>query len=267
MKKEIKIKSFLSIIYYLFIAAIIAVRCKIQTWLPIWGNGDLFFDDMLLNNYANTIRQGQWLGSYNSGTLTKVPGYSLFLVMNDWTGLPYMFTAALFYSLGAFCVLLALQKVFEKKWLPFLVFLFLLFSPVYFEVTAAAKLYCVSLIPTIILFMFAGAIGTFAERKSSFGKRIPWLILLGAAHGCYAWLRADVVWMSCFVWAAVAAFIIEGLVRKEGKKVFIFLIPVILFIASTNLLCAINKSEYGIYTMSDFTETNFSGMCKQLMTI
>lgn len=267
MKEKVKNIPFLTIIYYILVVVLIIIRCRIQTWLPIWANGNNYHDDMLLNNYANTIRQGLWLGDYGSGTLAKVPGYGIFLVFNDWIGLPYMVTAALFYSLGSFCMLLALQKLFKKKWLPFLTFLFLLFSPVYFEVTVAARLYCVSLIPSIILYMFAGVIGTFAERKNNFSRRIPWLILLGLAHGSYAWLRADVVWMSCFVWSAVAILIVEGIIRRERKRVLFFFIPVVIYFGFTNLLCAINNHEYGIYAMSDFTETGFADMCKALMTI
>ncbi|MBO5372557.1 MAG: hypothetical protein J6A75_07545 [Lachnospiraceae bacterium] len=267
MREKLKKISYKTVGYYLVVFFLIAIRCKIQSELPIWANGNNYHDDMLLNNYADTIRQGQWLGDYNNGALCKVPGFSIFLVINNMLNIPYMITASLLYGLAAFMLLLGMQKIYKKKWLPFILFLFILFSPVYFEVTVASRLYCVSLIPTTIVFMLAGTVGTFAERKSRWTKKLPWLILLGAAHGFYAWLRADVIWMTCFVGVAVLAFIIEGCIRREGKKVLIFLIPVVLYLGAANLLCAINYSQYGVYTMSDFTGTGFSDMCKELMKI
>lgn len=54
--------------------------------LLTWARGD----DLLFFERANSILKGDWLGKYNYVTLSKVPGYSIFLAFCIKTGIPYL---------------------------------------------------------------------------------------------------------------------------------------------------------------------------------
>ncbi len=247
----------------------LCLRVKIQGWLPIWGNGLNYYDDMLLTNYGASIRAGEWLGSYHNGTLCKVPGFGLFLAFNDWLGWPYMYTQALFYGLGAVFFFLALRQLCSRQILPFLSYLFLLFSPISFETTVSARLYCVALIPGLTLSFFAGMIGVVANRRKGFFAYLPWLLLTGLSIASYAWVRADIQWMEVFLLAAICVLCLEVLFVEKRKKWLLlsFFLPLLMLFASKEVLRSMNQTYYGIACTSDFTETAFSDLCKKLMEV
>ena len=85
------------------------VNVVIATHTPMTLLADAFGDDATFIRAANTLLSGNYLGDYNSATLTKGPGYSIFLALGHLTGLAASLTIALFFltALAAFSYMVA----------------------------------------------------------------------------------------------------------------------------------------------------------------
>src|SRR5229473_1721983 len=54
-------------------------------------------DDGTFIDHGRWLAEGKWLGTFNSFTLAKGPGYPIFLAISFWLGVPATFAHALFF--------------------------------------------------------------------------------------------------------------------------------------------------------------------------
>ena len=94
--------------------------------LLTWAIGD----DLLFFKRANHILEHNWLGNYNNGTLSKVPGYSMFLAFCIKTGIPYLLAISLTNIIAVGFLLRCSMWLFKNsKLLLLLMGITLLFNP------------------------------------------------------------------------------------------------------------------------------------------
>ena len=247
----------------------ILVRIRVQMWLPIWGNGDANFDDALLARYADTLRKGEWLGAFSNATLCKVSGFSAFLAVLNRLGIPYQTGLILFYGMACFLFMVALKKLFRTWILPFLSFLFLLYSPVLLEVMVGPRFYCMALVPPFLVLFLAAFVGIYTCRKEE-DKRVLvcWLLLAGLSYGGYRLIRVDHAYLTLFFAVALLVLLISWLRDPSlRKRSLLLLLPVATALVLPVSAATVNRVHYGLFLTNDFTEGAFPEFCSALMEI
>ena len=252
MKKQRTIPERTALLIVLGLAvALILCRGILQMHLPIWGNGDAWYDDALMTAHADTFLKGQWMGPYSSQALSKGSGFSVFLALGKVLHLPLGMWLSLFYGAACLVLLLVLKKLFRGWILPFLSFLFLLFSPVLLEVRVGPRFYCLSLIPPLAILFFAGFLGAFLSRKEEQVRAmVGWLLLAGFSVGAYTWVRADYTWMLLFTIGVLALMGADLLLTHQPKKrLWLLVLPIAALLLSEGTLCTVNRAAYdlGLY--------------------
>lgn len=253
------------------IAATIIFRIMIQVQLPlfIWGNSAE--DDQLYIRYALELEQGKWLGDYDGGTLKKLPGFAFFLVMTDALNIPYSFALGLFYSLASLCFLMMLRKYVKSRLAQYLLFDIVLFAPIMFS-NVALHVYNLAIGPSLTLFVVSSYLALYKECENGWKKMLPWIISASFFTGYSYIVRQDNIYLVLFAFGATVVTVVKILIQK-GKRLkkalasVLVVIPLVIAYLMLQLICLINYRHYGLYVISDFTDTSFSDVCQDLMYI
>ena len=70
------------------VAALTVLRLFLAIRLPVFARPASIEDDMLMVSFADSIRNGAWLGPYTERALEKYPGHGMFMAAADWLGMP-----------------------------------------------------------------------------------------------------------------------------------------------------------------------------------
>ena len=268
-------KSRSTMLFAAIVGASLVARVFLQYILPIWARGDHVVDDVMMAMYADTLSDGLWLGEYNVNALNKIAGYPMFVAVSNSLGLPYMLTLGAFYATASLVFLCVLRKFTDNKLIQLGCFWYVLFSPIMFDDNVTQRIYRQSIIPALVLIIVSSYLAMYKERNNGMKKIVPWVIAASLCYGYFAIIREDAAWFTCFIYGATVVllglFIIENRKRFSVKKlsgcVVCLLCPLIASVITTNAICMINYSHYGLYVKNDFNETNFASVCKLLMSI
>jgi len=147
-----------------------AIYINLYYYMP-WGiNLIAGHDDALFVNLANSIAAGNWLGSYSQYTLMKGPGYSLFLALTHFLGLPLYILTAVFHCIAVSFFAWALYRISQSRGLSILLFVLLLLLPL---VISSGRIIRDQIYPDQFLLGLAALIfslfvaDTFVKRSSS----------------------------------------------------------------------------------------------------
>ena len=91
-----------------------------------WGEAD----DGLFLEHASSILTGNWLGEYSNMTLTKGPGYPIFIAANYSMGIPLPLGEEILLLASYVAFSLAMAKVLRVWWMSIPMFLVLAFLPI-----------------------------------------------------------------------------------------------------------------------------------------
>ena len=259
-----------SIWLYAAFLLIIAVKAVLASRLYILVNGYAYHDDMLGICQAQSLIQGNWLGTYHARTLVKGIAFPVFLASNSYTGIPYTVSITVLYGIA--CVLLckALKPALKKDVFLLLTFIVLFFNPANGNTSSFLRIYRNSLSPVLLLMVIAAFIEIYYSR----GK---WLWLTAVWAGIWLALfinnREDSFWIYPFVITATILSAVKLLSenRKNGKKtglvLLAFVIPfLIVFLVNTGIK-AENKKYYGVPYRNELSEGGFPELMKALYSI
>ena len=98
--------------------------------LPIMAVPKGVHDDWIMVHLADTLRSGQWLGEYNSLTLTKGMFFPLYLAVINFFHLSYLNVTALLYTVSCMVFVYALRPLVKKPLPRLALYLALLWNPV-----------------------------------------------------------------------------------------------------------------------------------------
>ena len=270
MKANKKVVLSLSIILTL----VSIIRIVLQFKTPLYPLEKYGADDLLMVRYADLLgKNGKILGDYGGYTLLKLPGYALFLWLNNKLGINYSVLYGLIYAISCIVLFIAIYLLTRSVISSFICYLFVVFCPVCFGYNVFGRVYCVALVPILTVLIIACYIGIIARRKKLF-KQTVWVLLAGVVYGYYRITRYDSIWMTMFMFGITLVLVIITFVELKGRspkekviKIMLYSIPFVVGLIFTNSLCLINYCNYGIYNTTDFNETHFAEMCKMLMKI
>ena len=229
-------------------------------------------DDNLMFQYAESILDGHWLGTYNNLTLVKGISYPIFLVLCNLLMIPYSIGMALLNIAGATVFVKAIGKKLPNRNIRFVIYLLLIYSPVQFAYWISQRTYRMSLIPDMLLLIFGFMLGMFFRKEESIKTLIPWSIGAGVSLAFFWYIREDSIWIAPFVGAIIFLMILYFVfIQKERKKliqkILITLIPIACVLLTTVGICVINHHYYGMYTTNDRSGTEFAKMMSNLYLI
>lgn len=249
------------------------IRVLLQMGIPVNMIASASVDDALFVDYANNIFAGNWLGDYSVYTLNKVPGFAFFLVAIKLFNIPYMLAVGVLYTLASYVFYIAIKKFVKNEIVSFLLFAYVLFSPVMIGNYMVSRIYRMTIVPIAVLLLISSYLGIYANRKEKISKIVPWSVLAGCAYAGYSLLREDTIWISCFVFGATLIIMVLLVIEKGDifiaklKRAIIFLLPVIICFMGITTIKTINYDKYGLYETDDFGHTYYSEMGKKILKI
>ena len=271
MNKD-KIKN---IIFILLSGVMVVLRIILQMMVPLYPivYGDV--DDMLMVNFATKMSlKKPWLGEYDTFTLNKLPGYALFLKLNNILQLRYTFFLGFVYCAACVLFLYVMYKFTKSRLNAFIAFVIVLFCPVMLDSAVGGRIYCISLVPPCTIAIISAYIGIIADRDK-IKKFSIWLVIAGLVYSYYRFMRYAYIWLTCFIIGVTILLVILYIldnkkdlsIKKVMLRLLVFLIPMFMGVLTTNTMKLANYRSYGVYITSDFNESNFAKMCKLLMSI
>ncbi len=216
-------------------------------------------DDLLFVQLANSIASEKWLGSFNSLTLAKLPGYSIWLAVISESNIPVLFAQQLVYLLACLIILRCFWvQGFSRLAITFSSFI-LLFAPESFsnyQRLLIRDFYYEAISMLILAFWF-----TALYLKNPILK-IAVVITYSLLLSFYSVLREEWIWIT----GPYLIFLILVFCKEKPKKfsqivVFLalyILIPLTLISTTQKVIREKNKALYNTSILSDQLEGRFT---------
>ncbi|MFD2090338.1 hypothetical protein [Blastococcus deserti] len=256
-----------ALVVVLSTAATIVMRLRVQSPL-----GQSPYDGQLYIRQARSILGQHWLDGYTNLTLVKVPGYSIFIAVCNWLGIPLKAGEQLVAILAALLVALCLLVVTKRLAVAVPAFVACAFSPIYLSTWSAdfgrdALFASISVILVTSLFL--------TSYYLVFGRAFGWALatagLAGLSLAGYVLIREEGVTVVPTALVAVGALPLMHALRhrpwREGGRrwagraarrvVPSALILAVGMLGPVGIVLAANKSVYGIATTSELASGAF----------
>jgi len=222
------------------------------------------YDNLRFLGMAETILNGDWLGSYNFLTLIRQPTYPLIAALNGLLGFPLHISQQAAY-LGALALLVfALRNCDMPKWKAGLFFALCAFHPIAFY----PHMFIISeaFYTTATIGVMAGCIGLWgALERDRPWHLFFWLGVLSAALPLLWHMRGESVWIlpalvgfyGCYALKGLRDGVSYDLQQRWRRFALIILLPAMTTAATGMIFIAMNKSYYGIGVVYELTEPAF----------
>lgn len=251
-------------IFVLFMISTGVLRVLITANLPILAQPDAGFDDGLMLTITTNLARGNWLGDYNYITLVKGPFFPFFLLFCFVSGISFLAAETILYVLGCMFFCMAIRKMFSSYKPLYIIYIILLGNPVMVSSEAFQRVYRNGIVMGLELFVLGAFVAVFLNYQADIRTWLKWMCVGSLAFVAMWYTRDDSIWIAPFM--IVAMLVIAGMVAKrEGvknktfiKKMFVLLLPAIVYGICTVGISGINYREYGIFTVTDTSGTNFS---------
>ena len=223
--------------------------------LPIMAVPKGIHDDWIMVHLADTLRSGQWLGEYNSLTLTKGMFFPLYLAVINFLHLSYLNVTALLYTVGCMVFVYALRPLVPKQLPRLILYLALLWNPISYSLQAFQRVYRNSISYIQVLLIFGGFLAVYLRRREPVRKQTGWIIAAAAGTASFFYTREDAIWGVPFLVVFTLVYLgsLAGLWRKERQKArqyavkaALVLLPFLCTWAAGRWIARQNLSHYGI---------------------
>lgn len=251
-------------------------RIMLANKIPLYAQADAGYDDFMMMTYTKNLLNLKWLGNYNSLTLVKVSGYSIFLAITYLSGIPYTTMLILLYIISIIILLKGLNKFIENKYFMYILYLVLLFNPAMFHIENTLKIYRGGVIIISSLATIGSFIGLFGTvvNNNKLSSKIKWSLLAAISLIFFYFQKEDSIWILPFCICITIISFIYLLFQKGYKSKLnllkhniILILPVISLIIAVNIYKTINYFNYGVYTVTDRSGTNFKNLLSDLVKI
>lgn len=247
-------------------------RSYIGYYIPYWFRIRGIHDDLVLFSYSNlTHHFTQW----NINSLVKTMSYPIFLFFVKISHIPYGICLSILWIISGLLVIYAIYKfVCKNKLLLLLIFIFIIFMPIAFDVYAGARVYRNAImIPSIIscltsLFIF---ISLAISKNKNTKQIILWGIILGVIFTFNYYIKEDGILTMPIFLVSILSVILYNFYEHRNKKMIkyavICLIPILIFGASTLTYKEVNNHYFGISEINTRTGGEFGEFWQNLLKI
>lgn len=277
------IKNFAVICVYLVTTL---VNLSIRNTIPTNAGSNSLHDDFLGVRLAKNILEGNWLGNWDSLTLAKPPGYSIYLSVAHYFPIQLVvLNQILFCSISLVFSLTVTKFLIQpnqiQKWIAIFLYTFLIFNPYLFGVemsriyrtsahTINVLAFCV--IFAILLISLENLISNSKDLVSKRPKIYLAAIFLGLSYSSLVLLRSESYWVLLSSLPFLTGYLLYLLrplnkIRRRDKNLSGIILPVVaLFFVSyfvpISFLGQVNNAKYGTTLLENYYAGNFGKAIK-----
>ena len=251
--------------------AVIALVFVFSLWLrrgfPILGLGSAGHDDLLFVQLAAHLQAFDWLGPYNHMTLAKGAAYSMFIALNQPTGLSLKTSEHIVYLLACLLFAATAGKLFRSRAAALVVFVVLALNPTAWAADVGGRVVREGLYTPLTLLLLALGTRVFVPDAASASAkaRLGWAVALGVTGAIFWLTREEGAWLAPALLILVTYRVLltwrEARPRAERLRAVgrHLAIPLAGFLAVVGAVNAMNFLHYGVFRNNDFRSSDFQG--------
>ena len=214
------------------------------------------YDDELMVNLAQNIKDGKWLGNYNHYTLIKGVFTPLFIVMSNYLHVPFLIAKEIFYISACYLFIIIIRKKIKNNYTLILLFFMIIFNPVEYSYNLC-RVYRDTIYISLVLYVVSFSIGMYIYINESSKKLVKYFIGFGLSYTAIYLCREEVIWIYPYlIWITVAT-IYSIIKQKKYKKLLLYLISLIIFGLLILIVCCLNYKYYGVFTLNQYWGNEF----------
>lgn len=247
-----------SVVAYIVLSAIMRVWLS-YSWninQPYWAPAD----DGLV------VREA--IGGVNDYlTITKRPGFSLFLKIVHLSHVPLTIWIAAAWIAAALALAWTVQRICGRWLVTAIAFTLAVWCPVGFDAQIGQRAYRGSILSPAVLLLAAALVAMFVAR--SWVSRLAWALIVGITTG-WIWLaKEDSLWIIPMVLVACIACVIKTLTSRERRIAGVLVLLPVLLIPVAGDMAARARSEHfwGVNLLETRTEGELAGFVSRVYRI
>lgn len=216
-------------------------------------------DDVWFLDKARSIMEGQWLGSYDSLTLIKGPGYPLWVALVSSLHLPLLLSQQFLYAVACFAACQALAPVLRSPAARVALFGLLLFNPLTYTDDTSTRVTREGFYPALALLVFAGVAGTLL-RVDTRRRAVGWALLSGVSLAALWHTREESVWilpMLLIAATGAGAWVSKNWRERRVFGMLVVAIPSGIALSARVAIVLINGWKYDSFVVSEFADPDF----------
>lgn len=242
---------------------LLIVKLAIVQVQPTSAKYNMIYDDQLMVEQANSIVSGNWLGEYNSKTLTKGVFMPLFIVLMYILHIPFLMGKEIFYGIACIVFILVISKKVKSKVALMVMYIVILLNPVEYS-EELCRVYRDGIYTSLILYLVSFLLAIFINRKEEGRMQVKYFIGLGISFSATYLCREETIWLLPGIVIIILATVIPN---YFNKKILLYLIPIAITIILTNTVCLLNYKYYGVYTLNEYWGEAFKSAYGALLRV
>jgi hypothetical protein len=214
-------------------------------------------DDGHFVHQARAILGGWWLGPFDVMTLSKGPGYPIWLAATSLAGIPLLLAQALLYGLACGIMVIALRPVLRGTWARLGIFAALLFNPASWANAPATRVIRDGFYSSLTLLLLAGTIGLALRLGETWGKSRPWAALAGFTGGAFVLTREEGIWLVPSLALLLGIGVARGWGGDRRAMARSALVGLGMTLLPVGAVATMNWREYGVFTVGELRSSEF----------
>jgi hypothetical protein len=245
-----------------FAAAVVLTIAKL--WLaaaqPVFAIGNAGYDDALFLRLAESVRHGDWLGTYDHLTLAKGPFYSLWIAFWSLFSVPLFLSQHILYAGACAALVRACRPAIASAAARFGFYALLLWNPMTFDVTSLGRVLRQHVYVPLGLLLIAGLAALYFRRRETLRRQFPWAALLGLCFGAFYLTREETVWIAPSLALLAGAVLVAS--ARESLRTAVRSASALGLAAAVSLapilgVAALNHHFYGWFGTVEFRDPAF----------
>lgn len=244
----------ISVLFWVTFFIVIFIRVWLVNSQKLSAIGGAVYDDRLFLDIAGHFLKGDWLGPYDHKTLAKGPFYSIWIAMVFKSGIPLLLAQHLLYSAACCVFIAAIRPLVKNRLLLLAGFIILLFNPMSYTNVVMTQVLREGIYPALTITTISFAVGLLIRHGGSPRVLIPWAAGLGISLTAFWLTREEGVWIAPMLLVIVGwAVFMELRCRPvDFRKIGLYVLPFVIWLAAIGSVAGINKINYGIFATTEF---------------
>lgn len=246
--------------FFIAILFVSVFRFLMTFRLPSFYLSNLNYDDQLMMDQMISLSQGNYLGSYHDRTLIKGIFFPCVLFLARFFSVSYSTFFTILYICASLYFLHSCTVFTKSKKILYVIYVVLLFNPVSYSSELFQRLYRTTLaLPQLLFFL-----GTIFHLLRQDKKSIIHFVFLGIVVSSMALTREDSIWVIVTCLFTIFCKLYQ---TKQMKTLFYFCIPLLIVIASLNIVSFINLHHYQYYTYNEMRNSSYKDFYLKVLEI
>lgn len=239
-----------------------AVKMLVVSYQGMTALGGAEIDDSLFVRSAFYLGRGLWLGPYDWLTLSKGPGYPLWIAAVAALRMPLLFAQQVLYAFACAVLTIVMRPVLRSRGALVALYIVLLLNPIAFADGTATRVLREGIYHSLTMLVVACAIAVWVRADRVPRRWLGWAVGLGVSGAAFWLTREEGVWLAPILLLPVAT--VATVVRSHGwsrERISASLRPWALGAAVALLLvgavAANNQRVYGVFQTADTMSGSF----------